>query len=619
MKKILLVVCAFLSLNVFAGDLYKYKVDILNIKDDKVKVMLECPTIAKDQINFNFPKTIPGTYSTENYGLYIEKFKAKDKTGKALKAKKITENTWQISDAKNLASIEYMVNDSWDAGVKKDKIFEPAGTNIDAGKNVVMNNAGFFGYFDGMEKTAIEVAVTKPADFVGVSSLNDKIVNANLQVFNAESYHRLADCPILFAKPDTAQFMLGKTLVTIAVVNESGKPTAKKVYDEVRISLEAAQKFLGVLPVEKYSFLIFIKDYKAIMAEVQSGKMGFFKKLKMAKLFKGQGFGALEHDNSSLYFLPDFGNDEYIETLKDVCIHEFMHIITPLNLHSERIGDFNYIEPKMSKHLWLYEGITEYFAGQIQLKAQILSPDEYLKKIAKPKITEGNEFPNTMSYTEMSENVLVKPYKDQYNTVYNRGAMMGMLLDFEIMRLTNGEKTLRDVVLKLSRSYGPNKSFNEETFIDEFVAEVNPELKKFFTKYIMGKDSLDYTGGFANVGIDFQKQAKSKAVLNPVFVDDVKYKFDEGNGGYYTITAVGPNENLGLKKGDRLFNFFINPQLFKEGVNEGDEIEVSVIRGMKQVKVPYKAKMGDTIVKNLVNIKLTKTEKEKKMFDKWIN
>jgi predicted metalloprotease with PDZ domain len=42
--------------------------------------------------------------------------------------------------------------------------------------------------------------------------------------------------------------------------------------------------------------------------------------------------------------------------------HEFFHIVTPLSIHSKEIQDFDYND-KMSEHLWMYEGVTEYFAN----------------------------------------------------------------------------------------------------------------------------------------------------------------------------------------------------------------------------------------------------------------
>jgi predicted metalloprotease with PDZ domain len=47
--------------------------------------------------------------------------------------------------------------------------------------------------------------------------------------------------------------------------------------------------------------------------------------------------------------------------MKDVVSHEFFHIVTPLTIHSKEIHYFDYNSPKMS-NLWMYEGVTEYFA-----------------------------------------------------------------------------------------------------------------------------------------------------------------------------------------------------------------------------------------------------------------
>jgi predicted metalloprotease with PDZ domain len=49
--------------------------------------------------------------------------------------------------------------------------------------------------------------------------------------------------------------------------------------------------------------------------------------------------------------------------MMDVVSHEFFHIVTPLSIHSKEIQDFDYNDPKMSEHLWMYEGVTEYFAN----------------------------------------------------------------------------------------------------------------------------------------------------------------------------------------------------------------------------------------------------------------
>ena len=133
------------------------------------------------------------------------------------------------------------------------------------------------------------------------------------------------------------------------------------------------------------------------------------------------GYGALEHNYSSLYFLPEIGMESRLHSLvNEVAGHEFLHIQTPLNLHSEEIENFDFIDPKMSQHLWLYEGVTEYFAHLVQVQNGLIDQATFFKNM-QDKIRQAEEFGN-FSMTEMSKNVLTEAYKSKYNSVYNKGA-----------------------------------------------------------------------------------------------------------------------------------------------------------------------------------------------------
>ena len=113
-------------------------------------VSVTVPTIKTNEITFHIPKTVPGTYSTDNYGKFIDDLKAFDKKGNLLIVKKTDDNSWSIADAKLLDKVTYYVNDTFDnekGGNFGDNIFSPAGTNIDVDKNFMINTHGFVGYF----------------------------------------------------------------------------------------------------------------------------------------------------------------------------------------------------------------------------------------------------------------------------------------------------------------------------------------------------------------------------------------------------------------------------------------------------------------------------------------
>jgi predicted metalloprotease with PDZ domain len=394
----------------------------------------------------------------------------------------------------------------------------------------------------------IELDIKKSENFYAITSLAHKSSPLE-ETFTASSYHELVDNPIMFSEPDTTSFMVANCRVTIGVYNESGRKISKDIYKEIEKSMNALAKFFdNQLPVNNYSFIIYLRDYTEYLPTLEGKEIGLFDILKLVKNLKGQGFGALEHGNSSVYFLPDFGNDLAVKQMKDVCTHEFLHILTPLNLHSECIGNFNYADPKMSKHLWLYEGITEYFAGLALTQGGVQTPWDYLNKTLVGKIKTAGKYPFTkMSFTEMSENVFVEPYKAQYGQVYERGALLGALLDIEIISLTNGQKTLKDVVMTLSKSYGKNNNFSEANFISEFVAASHPGMQTFFDKYITGKDTLAISEILAKAGVDYKSEYKGMTPVSPY--KDVDFKRIT-LGNKRAIKSVSKKDKWGFKEGD---------------------------------------------------------------------
>ncbi len=57
----------------------KIAIDLNSVKDDKVMVSVQAPSITSNNIVYRIPKIIPGTYSEDNYGKFIEDFTATDK------------------------------------------------------------------------------------------------------------------------------------------------------------------------------------------------------------------------------------------------------------------------------------------------------------------------------------------------------------------------------------------------------------------------------------------------------------------------------------------------------------------------------------------------------------
>src|SRR5690606_12821374 len=106
-------------------------IDLVNVQNDKVEVRVDPGDLTSENTTFYIPKTVPGTYSEDNYGKFIEGFQALDHSGNPLAVEQVDENSWRISEATELDYVTYLVNDSYDVEGEQG-VFSPSGTNIEA-------------------------------------------------------------------------------------------------------------------------------------------------------------------------------------------------------------------------------------------------------------------------------------------------------------------------------------------------------------------------------------------------------------------------------------------------------------------------------------------------------
>lgn len=529
MKKMLLsFLLAFLSCTLFAQDKYIYTTDLKKIVDDKISIELLTPAIKEKEVTFSFPRVIPGSYSEKNFGKFIEDFKAFDKDGRTLQVRKLNKNQYSIAEATNLTKITYKANDTWDTP-DKEFIFQPGGSNIESGKNVIMNNHAFFGYFEGYNMLPFEIRISKPAAMYASTHLQVERKNSEEDVLTAKNYVYLADNPVFYCVPDTTSFVVGNSRINISVYSATTKVTSKQISGYLQPMALALQKFFNGLPVDSYQFLFYFEDPEKALADKESG---------------GGGYGALEHNYSSLYFLPEIAFESRLKSMvNEVSSHEFLHILTPLNLHSELIEHFDYVNPKMSKHLWLYEGVTEYFAHLVQVQNGLITEKQFFENM-RDKINEAAEY-GDFSMTDMSENVLSDKYQKKYGSVYNRGALLGLMLDITIRDKTNHEKDLKKVITELSKKYGAGRPFKDDEFLAEFVKASHPDVKFFIDSYISGEQPLPFDQYLNSIGYEYSPTKR----IDVYFAGKMGLKYDEANKAF-AFTDVEKENALGIKEDD---------------------------------------------------------------------
>lgn len=612
MKNLFAIAFTAISFLSVAQESYQVQIDLTRVKDDKVPVEILLPTIENDEVEYHMAKIVPGTYSISDFGRFIVDFTATDSAGNKLEVQETSANRWTIQNATKLSKIFYWVEDSYDEfdNYGDNKIFEPGGMGIDAERNVfVMNTFGFIGYIDGLKFNPYEVTIQHDEAIYGATSLKRASSEKTSDTFTAENFNFLADAPIMYSEPDTVSKKIAGADILVSVYSPNDKLSASDVMDTIDELMEAQAKYLGgQLPVDRYAYLIYLFDQQTI-----SG-----------------AWGALEHSYSSLYTLPEMDPARISQTVKDVAAHEFFHIVTPLNIHSEEIGDFNYIEPKMSQHLWLYEGATEYASHHVQVKYGLYDMDAFLAEIGN-KMNSQERFGVDIPYTEFSAGILEPANEARYGDVYSGGALIAMCLDLTIIKSTAGKKDLQSILREMSKKYGPFKSFKDDELFDEIEKLTNAEVRNFLDTHVAGDTPLPYSEILGWAGINYTaKRTKEVATTG-------KFALGANEAQEIIIRDVSNlndfGKDMGYEKGDVLVSWNKEPvtiqtvnSIFEKHYTEtkkNAKVKVVVRREVdgetKEVKLKAKAVLVASADKHVIEIEENPTTDQAKVRAFWLS
>jgi predicted metalloprotease with PDZ domain len=517
------------------------KIDLTAVDKDRVPVSINPGRITKDTLIYRLPRVIQGTYSVSDFGKYVDDFTAIDYEGNSLEVTKLDDNSWQITSAEKLDKISYFVNDTYDiestGGIGGETPFSPAGTNIED-ENYVLNLHGFIGYFEALKNNQYTLDVTAPADFDRTSALQSTGEELSsdgrfkTSKYFAPRYFDITDNPMMYGYLDVEEFMVGDIKIVLSLYSPNRTHSAASLKETIYEMMEAQKAYLGdINSTSRYDIYVYLSE---------------------GKEDSPKGFGALEHHTSTVVVFPESMD---LETLKgqmiDVVAHEFFHIVTPLSVHSEDVHYFDYNDPTFSKHLWMYEGVTEYFAQHFQVYKGLVEPQEFYNTIDE-KINYSMNMNDSMSFTTMSENVLEEPYASNYLNVYMKGALIGMCVDILMRKESDGQRSMLSLMKELSSKYGENKPFEDDQLIEEITKMTYPAIGEFLRTHVEGTTPINYDEFFEMVGLT---KDQKEVETNYIFAggQNIIFDGDQNSGTIFFSNMALKNSfwaSQGIQAGD---------------------------------------------------------------------
>jgi predicted metalloprotease with PDZ domain len=529
-----------------------FEINLNNRADDKFHVTFYPEKLSADNNIFQFASTAPGTYQIMDIGRFVSDFKVYDVNGNEIPAEHSSINQWTISEPVNVKKITYEVADIWDSPIQEHKIYPMCSSTI-SDHFVMINGQAVFGYMSGMQSEPMKIKIDYPSDWL----LGTALRKDSQGYYEADTYDKVVDSPFYIGDLTKATTEVGGAKIDVYTYSKTGMITSEDMLDLLKDILKAEADFTKGLPVDHYTFLFEFGDF---------------------------GAGAWEHSYSSEYVTKeDPLKGPAAESLRSVVAHEFFHVNTPLNIHSELVEKFNFAKPVMSQHLWLYEGVTEWAAHILQLRDHLITLEDYLQNLSN-KLTINDNYDQNISLTNLGVHATEMP--DQYPNIYMKGDVVGTLLDIRLLELSGGKKGLRELIIELSKKYGPKHSFSEKNFFTELTSMTYPEIGDFIDHYIKGTDILPIKEYFSWLGINYYETAgvdssRPSLGLSLGFVNNA-----------IGVTKVEPDSKAGFEKGDVIEKVNGTPLSLQNAqivfgnlrsMKVGETINMTVKRGDKDI------------------------------------
>jgi predicted metalloprotease with PDZ domain len=456
-----------------------FTISAANVASQKYAVTLQCD-IAKDSIDFIMPAWTTGYYQLMNFAQYVSDFSATNSSEKSeLKWKLVDNSTWRIYTQKKPCNITY--------SVAATKLF--VASNFLSESKGYVSPAGVCMYPGGFIQSASTVELILNKAWKNVATGLEKVPNKPNN-FYAENFDVLYDSPILMGNLDSLPSFTVKGVPHYFVGADMGNFDHQQFIEDLQEIVAAAVDVIGDIPYKSYTFIAI-----------------------------GPGGGGIEHLNSTSISFSGQGLDSKQGRLRmySFLAHEYFHHYNVKRIRPIELGPFDYTKENPTNMLWVSEGLSVYYEYLILNRAGLMTREEMLQtlqhEIVEYEKTPGRFF-QTLTQASLdtwSDGPFGRKDDEVNKTIsyYNKGPIVGTMLDFAIRNHTGNKKTLDDVMRYLYRTYYQQKKrgFTEAEFNSACELQAGHSLQPVFD-YINTVKSLDYPGYFNLAGLQIDTTTK---------------------------------------------------------------------------------------------------------------
>lgn len=545
-----------------AGVQISYNVTFPEAQAHYVDIEMNLSGLTKD-VDLKMPVWTPGSYLVREFAKNVEGFNAATASGKALAAVKTRKNTWHISTGGASAiSVKYRVY-CFEISVRT--------AFVDASHGF-LSTSGIFMYPAGMLHNPSTIHI-KPFEGWTKVSTSLPMVGDDPFVRRASDYDILFDSPIEVGNQDVFSFEAAGVNYDVAMYGGGNYDKERLKKDMAKI-VEQETAVYGENPNKYYVFIV--HNYK-------------------------QGGGGLEHLSSTVLGMSrdGYATERGYQGFMSLVAHEHFHLWNVKRLRPIVLGPFDYDNENYTTDLWIAEGFTAYYQDIILRHAGLIAPENYLDVLAGTiNLLQNSPGHKVQALSESSYDAWIKAYRPNENSnnttisYYTKGALVGALLDLEIIKDSNGKYSLDDVMHHMYQTYykGLHRGYTDAEFKAGLEKFAGKNLDAFYKNYVNGLTELDYGHylGYAGYKLTDELAGASVPALG------VSTSLNNGKLIVTSIMRDGSTWLSGLSVNDEIESIDSTPVTDLGALlgtkKVGDQITLNILRDGKKMDIPVTLK-----------------------------
>ncbi|HET7099618.1 MAG TPA: PDZ domain-containing protein [Terriglobia bacterium] len=530
----------------------RYLLDLRKPASHLVSVTMKVPQIDAGT-EFQFPAW-NNLYQIRDFVRNVQDVQA-ECHGRPALLDRVDINTWASEGRCSDLELHYEVY------ANRDDVF----SGILDSRHAFLNFALLLFYLPHERNRPVHVQFLLPGGWSVVTMLDD---GPRPGEYQAPDYDRLVDSPVEAGKFQQYDYVQKGATYRIVVDGAQNLYSPGRLIGALKKITATETELMQDVPFKRYTFMFF---------------------------FPPKGSGGMEHRNGTAISIPAADMRAGLETLEGISAHEFFHLWNVKRIRPQGLEPIDYIHGNDTSDLWFSEGVTSMYAELVLLRSGLIHKGQFYTHLAE-EINQLRSRPARQfeSAAESGREAWLEKYPDYSRpersiSYYNKGELLGYLLDLGIRHASDNHYSLDDLMRRLNNDFAKRGRFFTDAELEDTISHLAPRFpaKEFFRKCVSGTGDLDYAKYLAYAGLGLKTETK--------VVPDLGFQSLQGFMGPIHVESVAPGspaQKAGIQSGDGLLKMNgvvlpVTPERELVYLKPGQKVTFTVQRGAKVLEIGY--------------------------------